>query len=232
MKILANLRFTLLSSYLKPSFPSYSSFGLFHTISYGSTYFLVSISHWWALLWDRQKKRARLLGTCSQKAVASAGRLTALGLTALGKTELSRRKCFANEAEITDCTRRAAQITWKTLRVHSRGSWYAWCWSNFTLISREPHARFPAPNDLRYPLVSLTGSPTACRRIRTRVFYSAMDKNAGENEKIAFYYVDYRSNLTYNPLCSLHAVTANLYTNCTGSAPTVWCKERWSITLF
>jgi hypothetical protein len=42
------------------------------------------------------------------------------------------------------------------------------------------------------------GSPAACRRIRTLGFFSAMDKNAGENRKNAVYYVYYRPK---SPLC-------------------------------
>ena len=99
MKILANLRFSLLSSYLKPSFPPYSSFGLFQTISsWKYLFFDLNFSLMSSFVSKKKNKRARLLGTCSQKAVASAGRLTALG-----KTELSRRKCIASEPEIPDC---------------------------------------------------------------------------------------------------------------------------------
>ncbi len=35
----------------------------------------------------------------------------------------------------------------------------------------------------------LAGSPAACRRIRALDFFSAMDKIAGEKEKIAVFYV-------------------------------------------
>jgi hypothetical protein len=37
--------------------------------------------------------------------------------------------------------------------------------------------------------VDLAGSPAACRRIRTRGLFSAMDKNAGEMGKFTFFYV-------------------------------------------
>lgn len=107
MKILANLRFTLLSSYLKPSFPSYSSFGLFQTISYGSTYFF-----WSQFLIDKffceidKKQTSQTPWNLLLKSSCERRKPHALGLTALGTMELSRRKCFASEPEIIDCAKK------------------------------------------------------------------------------------------------------------------------------
>jgi hypothetical protein len=62
----------------------------------------------------------------------------------------------------------------------------------------------------------------ACRRIRTRDFFSAMDKMVGAKLKMVIYYIYYHPKSPYNSLPhtnragdrSLWAVTAYLYPNC------------------
>jgi len=53
--------------------------------------------------------------------------------------------------------------------------------------------------------------------IRTRGFFSAIEEQVGEKEKIAVHYVYYVPKSPYNSLRSLPAVLAYLFPNCSRS---------------
>jgi len=59
--------------------------------------------------------------------------------------------------------------------------------------------------------VDQAGSPTACRRIRTRDFFSAIEEQIGEKGEKAVYYVYFVPKSPYNSLRSLYAVIAYLF---------------------
>jgi hypothetical protein len=61
--------------------------------------------------------------------------------------------------------------------------------------------------------VDLAGSPAACRRTRTRDFFSAMDEQVGEKGEKAVYYVYF---VPKSPYCASISVP-KLFPNCSRS---------------